>query len=768
MLKGFAHFIVRRRIPVIISVIVLTLIFGYFTRYVKISSDLMSLAPENSKELIALKKILERFGSSTMVMISVKSEDPYSLSTLTKIQQISSELKKLPEVEEVIDPLNATIFKYIFGMIVVKKSFPGGEIPRSEEKIEEFKEEMLSEPILKNVVVSENGDALAVYIRLSENRRNGDIREKILHIIEPYRGPEEFYLAGSVIIESWVKEYIQRDSVKLALPIILLVIFVLFINFKSGRGIILPISIMLGSILWTLGLMGIFQKQITMVGIMLPTLILVISSSYSIHFLNQYYKDIFTDSHKQRNVQKSIVNIGKTILLAAVTTIAGFAALTINKIAPMRDLGIFVLIGVFFSMALSLSFLPAYLAMMKKPKKKQHASAEGSRMNTLFSKLGILVTSRWRLILIIAVLIGLWSVIGIRNIEVDTGWQRFFKKNAAIIQSQRFIRSHFGGVSTMNVSLEIEEESDLTFKDLEALRYVNLIEGWIRNRDILGPTISYVDYIKRANQLLNKNNPEQYRLPETDAGLLKILLMFRMSDVIESLGNVMTDDFKNANIVVRTAKVNGPVLSASQFKDFLDDFRQFIDENRVQGINVEITGVDLIYLSLIDYLVRSQLLSIAISIIIVFFIISYTFRSFTFGFFGLIPIIFGLFLNFGAMSYFNIPLDFITSMISSIAVGLGVDNSIHYLIRFSRTKHSLSLTERISAALVNSGIPIFFTSFTLISGFSVLLLSSFKPILYFGLLIAVTMIGCLIGVLFVLPAFIYFVKPSSIIKRKAT
>lgn len=768
MLKGFAHFIIRHRIPVIISVIVLTLIFGYFTRYVNISSDLMSLAPENNKELVALKKILERFGSSTMIMISVKSEDPYSLSTLTKIQQISSELKELPEVEEVIDPLNATIFKYIFGMIVVKKSFPGGEIPRSEEKIDEFKEEMLSEPILKNVVVSENGDALAIYIRLSEDRQSGDIREKILHIIEPYSGPEEFYLAGSIIIESWVKEYIQRDSVKLALPIILLVIFVLFINFKSGRGIFLPISIMLGSILWTLGLMGIFRKQITMVGIMLPTLILVISSSYSIHFLNQYYKDIFTDSHKLRNVQKSIVNIGKTILLAAVTTIAGFAALTINKIAPMRDLGIFVLIGVFFSMALSLSFLPAYLAMMKKPKKSHHASAEGSRMNNLFSKLGILVTNRWRVILIIAVLIGVWSIIGIRNIEVDTGWQRFFKKNAAIIQSQRFIRSHFGGVSTMNVSLEIEEESDLTFKDLEALQYVNLIEGWIRDSDMLGPTISYVDYIKRANQLMNKNNPEQYRVPETDAGLLKILLMFKMSDVTESLGNVITEDFKHTNIVVRTAKVNGPVLSATQFKEFLDDFRQFINENPFQEINVEMTGVDLIYISLIDYLVKSQLLSIAISIIIVFFIISYTFRSFVFGFFGLIPIIFGLFLNFGAMSYFNIPLDFITSMISSIAVGLGVDNSIHYLIRFSRTKHSLPLTDRIRAALVNSGIPIFFTSFTLISGFSVLLLSSFKPILYFGLLIAVTMIGCLIGVLLVLPALIYFVKPSSIIKRKAT
>lgn len=206
--------------------------------------------------------------------------------------------------------------------------------------------------------------------------------------------------------------------------------------------------------------------------------------------------------------------------------------------------------------------------------------------------------------------------------------------------------------------------------------------------------------------------------------------------------------------------------SMTEFKAFLDSFREFINNNRFEGIKVKITGVDIIYVSLINYLVRSQLLSIAISIIIVYFIIAYTFRSFVFGFFGLIPIIFGLFLNFGAMSYFNIPLDFITSMIASIAVGLGVDNSIHYLIRFSKTKHTLPLDERIGIALVNSGIPIFFTSFTLIAGFSVLLFSTFKPILYFGLLISLTMLGCLIGVILVLPAFIYYVKPEAIIKGR--
>jgi len=767
MLKKFAHFIIVYRYPVIIISTILTLVFLYFARNVKVSSNLMDLAPEDNKELIALKETLKTFGSSTFVMISVDAQDPFSVSTLTKLKRISDELKKLPEVEEVIDPLNAKIFKYIFGMIVVQKSLPGGEVPTTEDKIKKFKKEMLSEPILKNVVVSENGEALAIYIRLKEGINQESIRKEIIDIIKPYEGPEKFYIAGRPIIESWVKEYLTRDSVRLALPIVILVIFVLFLNFKSPRGIVLPLSIMIGSIIWTLGLMGIFNRTITMVGVMLPTLILVISSSYSIHFLNQYYKDIHSDPHKRRNIEKSIINIGRTIFLAAVTTIAGFAALTINKIRPMRELGIFVLIGVFFAMILSLSFLPAILTFLKKPKQRVYAVMEGSRMNRAFSFLGGVIVRRWKIILILAVGVGIWCIVGIKNITVDTSWERFFKKNSEILQSQRFIRSNFGGVSTLNVTFEIENP-DLDFKNIEALRYIDKIEQWVKNNELFGPTLSIVDYIKRANMLIHRNKPEEYKLPETEADLLKIILMFKMSEFTKSLGNVITEDFKKANLIVRTTnaeKADKPT-SMTEFKAFLDSFREFINNNRFEGIKVKITGVDIIYVSLINYLVRSQLLSIAISIIIVYFIIAYTFRSFVFGFFGLIPIIFGLFLNFGAMSYFNIPLDFITSMIASIAVGLGVDNSIHYLIRFSKTKHTLPLDERISIALVNSGIPIFFTSFTLIAGFSVLLFSTFKPILYFGLLISLTMLGCLIGVILVLPAFIYYVKPEAIIKGR--
>lgn len=766
MFKRFAYFIVHHKILIIISVIIITVFFGYFAKNVKVSSNFISLAPENHKELLALDRTLNKFGSSTFIMISVKSDDAYSLSTLTKIKKISDELKKLPEIDEVMDPLNATIFKYLFGMVVIKKSLPGGEIPRSKEEIEEFKKEMLSEPILKNVVVSENGESLAIYIRLKDDFNIQHIREKLLNIVDPYRGPEEFYMSGRPIMESWVKEYIQKDSVKLALPIIILVIIVLFINFQTLRGIFLPLTIMLGSIIWTLGLMGIFNKEITMIGIMLPTLILIISSSYSIHFLNQYYRDIFLDSHKTRNVEKSILHIGKTILLAALTTIAGFAALTVNRIKPMRELGIFVLIGVFFSMVLSLTLLPSLLTLLKKPKKRFYVSSKGSLMNLLFDHIGELIIKRWKIILILALIIGIWSCIGIKNITIDTSLQRFFKKTSEILISQKFIRSNFGGVSTINISFEIEEKSDLHFKSLDTLRYVDRIEQWVRDKEIFGSTISLVDYIKRANQLQYRNNPEYHTLPDSDVDLLKILLMFKMSKFTQSLSNVITEDFKNTNIIIRISSVNKPDPYISVIKSFIEDFKTYIDENPYTGISVEMSGVDIIYISLIDYLVNSQLLSIAISVVIVFFIITYTFRSFVYGFFGLIPIIFGLLLNFGAMSYFHISLDFTTSMIASIAVGLGVDNSIHYLIRFSNTKHGLPLHERIKTALINSGIPIFFTSFTLITGFSVLLFSNFKPILYFGFLISVTMLGCLTGVIFVLPAFIYYIKPSAIIKGR--
>ncbi len=766
MLKKFARFIIRFRIHVIIFVITLTALLGFFATRVKMSSNLMDLAPEKSPELIALKQNLKKFGSSRFVMISVKADDAYSLSTLTKIKKISDEIEKLPEVEEVINPLNATVFKYLFGMVVVKKSFPGGQIPESRDKLEKLKQEMLSEPVLKNVVVSENGESLAIYIKLRDDKDPQYIREKLAKIINPYRGPEKFYIAGGPVIESWVKDYMKRDFIRLALPIVLLVVVVLFINFKSIRGVLLPLSIMLGSIIWTLGLMGIFGKSITMVGVMLPTLILVISSSYSIHFLNQYYKDIFADQHKIRNVERAILHIGKTIILAALTTIAGFAALTINRIKPMMELGVFVLTGVFIAMMLSLTFLPGFLCIIKKPRAVTYASSEGSVMNRFFCKLGELVILRWKIILIIAILIGIWSALGIHNIKIDTSWKRYFKKNSEILISQNFIKSNFGSVSTINVSLTTQDGSDIDFRKLSALQYADKIEQWIRDRQLLGPTNSFVGYIKRANQLLHENNPDEYRLPDNDADLLKILLMFKMSKFTKSLGNVITPDFKNTNIVVRTSAPNDREVTIPDLKKFVKDFHEFIGQNPFAGITVTLSGVDLIYVSLIDYLVRSQLTSIAISVIIVFFIIAYTFRSFVFGFFGLIPIIFGLLLNFGTMSYFNVPMDFITSMIASIAVGLGVDNSIHYLIRFSKTKHTLPLDERIQYALINSGIPIFFTSLTLVAGFCILLFSSFKPILYFGLLISVTMLGCLIGVIFILPAFIYFIKPKAIIKGR--
>jgi hydrophobe/amphiphile efflux-3 (HAE3) family protein len=766
MLKKFARIIIRLRIPIIISVVAITLMFAFFSKNVRISSNLIDLAPEDNKEYIALKRTLEKFGSSTFVMISVQSDDAYSLSTLTKIKNISEQIQRLPEVEEVIDPLNATVFKYLFGMIVIKESFPGNEIPKSREKIEQYKQEMLSEPILKNVVVSENGESLAIYIRLSGDYNTQDIKQKLFNIVEPYRGPEEFYIHGRPIIESWVSEYISRDAIRLAVPIVLLVIFVLFINFRSIRGIILPLTIMIGSIIWTLGLMGIFGKQITIVGIMLPTLILVISSSYSIHFLNQYYKDVKSDLQRKEDVERSINNIGKTIILAALTTIAGFAALTINKIRPMFELGIFVLIGVFFSMCLSLTFLPSVLSILRKPRKEFYAWKRGSRINVMFTKLGHLVLGKWRIILLLALCIGIWSIVGIRNIVVDTSWKRFFKKNSQILVNERYIRSNFGGVSTININFETEDKSELNFKSLSTLKYVDQVEQWIRDRDLFGATTSLVGYIKRANQLINNNNPEYYKLPDNDAELLKILLMFKMTELTKSLSNVITQDFKNASIVVRETRVNAKDPSVAELREFKREFQEYISNNPFKGVMVNSSGVDLIYVSLVDYTVRSQLMSIAISIIIVFFIISITFKSFVHGLFGLIPIIFGLLLNFGAMSYFRIPLDFITAMIASIAVGLGVDNSIHYLIRFTRTRHTLPLPERIREALINSGIPIFFTSFTLIAGFCVLLFSSFKPILYFGLLISVTMIGCFIGVIFVLPASLHFFKPKTIIEGR--
>jgi hydrophobe/amphiphile efflux-3 (HAE3) family protein len=766
MLNRFTRFVVRHRIAIIVSIVLATGMFGYFARKVSISSDLLNLAPRNNAELIKLKRNSALFGSGTYVIISVKSENAYSLSTLTKIKLISDELKKLPEVQETMDPLNAKVFKYLFGMLVVKQSFPAGQIPGSPGEIEKLKEEMLSEPTLKNVVVSENGETLAIYLKLREDVNPQKIRGEIDRILKPYVGPEEFHVSGRPIIEAWVRYYIQRDSLRLAFPIVLLVVFVLFMNFLSIRGIVLPLLIMICNIIWTFGLMGIFGKMITIIGIMLPVMILVNSSSYSIRFLNQYFADIGSGGDKKENIRKSEVKIAKIIFLAAITTVAGFGALTPNKIRPMMEIGVFVLVGITFSMTLSLTFLPALLTLLKKPRRGMRSSRIAARMKIPFQRLGGFIVRRRTLILIAACAVGVWSVVGFRNIKIDTSWERFFKKSSEILRTQYYIKSNFGGTSSMNLSLEITGEGELTFKNLEALRFAEKVEQWVRSKGIFGQSTSFVGYIKRANQLLNGNDPKQYKLPETDADLLKILILFRMAQFTESVSNVITKDFKAANIIIRMTRPDGPIATASEMKTFMKDFNEFAAENKFEGISVELSGTDIVFVSLVDYLVRNQLISIAMSLVVVFLIVAVSFRSIVYGLYSLIPIVFGLLLNFAAMSYFRISLDFITAMISSIAVGMGVDNSIQYLITFSRTEHGLPLDDRLELALADSGVPIFFSALTLIAGFAVLFFSSFMPILYFGLLINVTMIGCLVGHLFILPAFICLTKPKAIVKGR--
>lgn len=766
MLKRLARLIVRLKFPIIILVAALTALAGYYAQRVQLSSDLIDLAPENNPELRALRQTLDKFGSSTFVMIAVKAEDPFSAATLKKIGEISGQIRELYAVEEVIDPVNATVFKPLFGTVAVKKMFPEGTVPEDPAELQRIKQEMLDEPLLRDVVVSENGQSLALYIRLREDAPTRNLREQLTEILQPYQGPETFYMAGGPIIESWVQEYVANDTVRLALPILVIVILVLFINFRSFRGVLLPLFIMLASITWTLGLMGVFDTEITIIGVMLPTLILIISSSYSIHFLNQYYRDIFGPEDKDTKIVCSFNRIGRTILLAACTTIAGFAALTVNRIRPMMELGVFVLIGVFFAMALSLTFLPSTLSIVPLPRRERHAARQTGAFSRFFEHMGEIVVKRWWVIVVLAVGVAVWSGVGLHNIEVDTSWTRFFKKDSRVIRSQAFIRNNYGGVSAINVSFWPEPGSEIEFRKLEALQYVEEVEQWINKQDLFGKTTSLADYVKRANQIMHNNQQQFHRLPENNAELLRILLMFKMAKLTERLDHVITEDYRYANITVRSAKP-GRNVTIPETRRFLNDFEQFIQDNPHPGLDVRIAGLDLIYLSLVNYLVRSQLVSLALSVITVFLIMVITFRSLAYGLFGLIPILFGLMLNFGAMSYFNIPLDFITSMIASIAVGLGVDNAIHYLIRFSRTDQSAPLSKRIGSALTGSGIPIFFTSLTLIAGFSVLLFSSFKPILYFGLLISVTMLGCLMGVIFVLPAVLYALRPWGMIGKKA-
>ena len=573
------------------------------------------------------------------------------------------------------------------------------------------------------------------------------------------------YQAGEPVVDEAVGQLMVQDVSRLLPLVIGVVMLFLLLSFRNLPGVAYPLLTVLLSLLWCLGTMAYAHIPISIVSTVLPVLLVAVGSAYGIHLIH-FFENEQTGCSDRLETGRSTLNvIGSGVLMAGLTTVAGFGSLGFNRIIPLRDFGIFIGLGVFYALILSLILVMALLMRFGISKKRfssknEETKPHSSFPNRMLERSGRVCTQRPRTVILVYLGLTALSLWGLLHLKVEMNNISFFKPSAPIRTADHYINRHFGG--TVGMSLIFSGPPDHGVLSPDVLKTLeHLSRRMEQEHPEVGKVLSVVDFIKKMNQTFFFNDPEFYRIPELkdlsgekSSDALKRQYMDYLDKYRRTETRAFIDDEKRKivlNVQIKTG-------SSSVVSRIIEDVENRLngppgDPLRAQGITWRATGIGSLYLEANDLIVFGQLRSIVISLAIVFVLVSLMMGSPAFGLLSIVPLTVTIFFNFGLMGLFDFPLDAGTAITACIAIGIGIDYAIHYINRYRNCREDgLSHKDACLKTAVTSGQAIWINALAVTSGFLVLLLSSFVPLVNLGILISATMVNSALGSMLIIPA----------------
>ena len=713
------------------------------------------------------------------IMVSNKT-DLISTRELKKLRgQIlrSIDFKKKEVVDTIVSPLTAQDIKGENDTLetydLIEKDDSGRRIlPRSPEEIDTFRKRLERNPTFEKGLYSrdektgEITDFCVVVKFINLDDQDPVVRE-MTEVIDSHRDDLDIISSGVPVINMQMNEYIHADMFRNVPLVLLIVVIVFYFNFRSIRGVLLPFVTLGLAELWILGLMGYIGYRITPVGVSIPPLIIAVGSSYAIHLLNQYYSDFnkIMKMDKKAGLYKSMSHISLTVLLAGLTTFMAFMTLATSQVSAVREWGIASAVGVMFAVFISSSLIPACLVLLPGTRPSVLFQKDKNRKTVVDRIIALMASGaivHYRKVLIVVGILIAVSAAGIFRINIETAFLNYFKETDQIRVNARAIGDKFGGGWCYDILIDSGKTDGI--KDPEFLVTIENLRKWLvsdKNPDLnIGRTESFSDFIKTMHMAMNNDDISFYKIPENRVDIIDYLEIYSGDDDnsdgrFDEFEPFIDIDFRTCNLLARLCKKEDYTVGTTEIKRIAGKISNFLDKNLPEGASYTISGFPMMNVKSVYYIIRGQMQSLSLSLLIVGIIVALLFQQIKAGPLALIPMSIAVIVNFGVMGWLQINLDMATSVIAAITIGIGVDDTIHFLNAFRQNRaRGLDIDETIRRTLAVSGKAILFTSLALILGFSVLITSNFLPIILFGILTATTMINTTIGALLILPSVI--------------
>jgi hydrophobe/amphiphile efflux-3 (HAE3) family protein len=724
-------------------VLIITIYLGWQIPSVKINSDVVSSLPDDDKDAVLLKKIGLKFGGNKTGMIIIETEDVFTAEVIEHVKVISDTISEIEGVESVTSLTSIISVKTGEDGFEIGKLIDEDNLPQSKNELTSLKEKVLSEENYKGTIVSEDGTSTIIMFSIDQQVNMQSVARMVESKISELNLPEKIYFAGSPMLLNAISRLIAFDLTRL-LPIAFLVItLVLYLGFRSMRGVILPLLTSVLAIIWVIGIMSLAGSEMTMISNNIPIILLAVGTAYSIHVINRI------DQEKD-DLNKALITALKyvtiPVILAALTTIAGFLSFLFGSYLTMiRDFGLYTALGTFISLLLSIFFIPAFISAFSW-KNKAVADRGDSGERSLFSKYLHIPLHRVLLkhpgkILTLWIIATVVSIGGIILIKRNVDIRNYFRKDNPARIAEEIMGSKFGGSKPAFVLFKGDVQSP------EFLNTMLKAEEYMKKSPGIVATQSIARLIAEINGALG----EEKRIPDEKDKIEQIWFLLEGNENVQKL---VSDDLDEAIII---SKFLSP--ENKEKKEFEEYMKKFISENSSSEFSIEVTGMPFIDVTMDRSLINSQIGSLIIAVLFAIFIVSVILRSSFAGLFAAIPIISTIIILFGVMGFSGIPLNMATVLVASIAMGIGVDYSIHVISHFnSHINEGATISKALDETIAISGKAIIINVISVSVGFLVLLFSEMVPLQYFGLLISLSMVGSGMSALTFLPVILILVN----------
>ncbi len=650
-------------------------------------------------------------------------------------------------------------------------------IPRTRQGVAEFKNRLTRNPAFKQGIYAvdpKTGEItdFAVIVKFAKSEGRPELVGEIVRIAKFHNQQEhlKIIMSGVPYISRQFNTYMENDLYR-TIPIVLMVVtLIFFLNFKSIRGVILPLATLGMAEIWTLGLMGHLGYPITAIGITLPPLLISVGSSYAIHVLNQYYADfnLISPQAKRQGLKTVMSHITLTVALAGLTTAAAFLTLLSSQVSAIQEWAVFSAVGILFAVFIAITLIPSALAYLPHRYRSRLISRKQAPKATLVDRL-LAATAKgallhYKKVYAVVFIVILVSIAGMTKLRVNTEFLHYFKKTDPTRQSAEAIGDKFGGGWGFNIIIDSKETNGV--KTPQFLKSIESLRNWLvaeENADLnIGRTDAFTDFIKRMHMAMNNGDRNYFKIPDDRVTILDYLEIYSGEDensdgVYDDFESFVDIFYQKTNVLARLTRKATERLGTTEIKCIMDRVETHLEETLPEAYTFTVTGYPAINVRLAHYVVMGQLTGLALSLIFVVGVIIVLFRKLTAGPLALIDMGVTILINFGVMGWFGIDLDMVTSVIATITIGIGVDDTIHFLNTYRVYKPEfINVPDTIEKTMFVSGKAILFTSMALIFGFFSQVTSNFLPIVLFSLLISLTMINTTIGSILLIPAAIRF------------